>query len=270
MERYSIKMRASNQENGVNTHISGAEKIVVEEELEACCARLLTRALHHSKGKLEETVAGFKGREAALVFNTGFAANSGIIPAVCRAEDAIFSDELNHASIIDGCRQAKAKTYVYRHNDMEDLEKKIRESGCKSGLIVSDAVFSMDGDIVNLPGLVELADRYGLFSMIDEAHATGVIGETGRGALFFSPLSPATVASAIRAIEIMEAEPEHSRRLQENVGWFCGCLAENGVDARSQTAIIPILIGDEGAAVRVSELLMERGCFIPAIRQVCG
>lgn len=137
-----------------------------------------TTALHI---RLEEALARFKGREAALVFNSGFAANTGILPALCREGDVIYSDELNHASIIDGCRQSKARTVIYRHNDMEDLEKKILAHPGETGLIVSDGVFSMDGDIVDLPGLVRLADTYGLLSMIDEAHATGVIGRSGRG-----------------------------------------------------------------------------------------
>lgn len=131
--------------------------------------------------RLEKALARFKGREAAVVFNTGFAANTGIIPALCRKGDVIYSDELNHASIIDGCRQSGAETVIYRHNDMRDLEQKIRQYPERQGLIVSDGVFSMDGDVVDLPGLVELADTYGLLSMIDEAHATGVVGDTGRG-----------------------------------------------------------------------------------------
>lgn len=133
--------------------------------------------------QLEAALARFKGREAAIVFNTGFAANSGVIPALCAtADDVIFSDELNHASIIDGCRQSPAQTVVYRHNDMADLEKKILAANVRGhGLIVSDAVFSMDGDIVNLPGLVQLAEKYNLLAMLDEAHATGVIGQTGHG-----------------------------------------------------------------------------------------
>ncbi|MEH6944720.1 8-amino-7-oxononanoate synthase [Bacillus sp. JJ722] len=130
---------------------------------------------------LEKKLAEFKDTEAALVFNSGYMANVGTIAALCSNNDVIFSDELNHASIIDGCRLSKAKIVVYKHNDMRDLEEKILKHPCQSGLIVSDAVFSMDGDIVNLPELVNIADKYGLFSMIDEAHSTGVIGENGRG-----------------------------------------------------------------------------------------
>jgi len=132
--------------------------------------------------ELEAELADFKGTESALVFNTGFAANSGIIPALCPPGGVIFSDELNHASIIDGCRAAKSRTVIYRHNDMADLEQKIRTVNPRSGgIIVSDAVFSMDGDIAPLPKILRLAEEYGLFSMIDEAHSTGVLGQNGHG-----------------------------------------------------------------------------------------
>ncbi|WP_210607876.1 8-amino-7-oxononanoate synthase [Priestia flexa] len=137
-----------------------------------------TTSLHRL---LEEALAEFKETEEALVFNTGYMANIGVISSLFSEGDVIFSDELNHASIIDGCRLSKAKTVVYKHNDMKDLEEKILAHPCENGLIVSDAVFSMDGDIVNLPELMRLANQYGLFSMVDEAHSTGVLGERGRG-----------------------------------------------------------------------------------------
>ena len=131
--------------------------------------------------RLEEELARFKGREAALVFNTGYMANVGILSALVGRGDVIFSDQLNHASIIDGCRLSGAEVVVYRHNDMDDLEDKLKFHSGRRGLIVSDGVFSMDGDLVSLPRLVELAKRYGMCTMIDEAHATGVVGDTGRG-----------------------------------------------------------------------------------------
>lgn len=130
---------------------------------------------------LENKIAAFKHTEAALVFNSGYVANVAIISSLMDKSGIIFSDELNHASIIDGCRLSGAKIVIYKHNDMEDLEEKILENPCSRGLIVSDAVFSMDGDILNLPQFVEIADKYHLLSMVDEAHSTGVIGETGRG-----------------------------------------------------------------------------------------
>lgn len=143
----------------------------------------LTTGTSNIHVQLESELARFKDREAAIAFNTGFAANSGVIPALCSSpDDIIFSDELNHASIIDGCRQSPARTVVYRHNDMQDLAQKIKAAQFSGhGLIVSDAVFSMDGDIVNLPELLKVAERYNLLTMLDEAHATGVIGPTGHG-----------------------------------------------------------------------------------------
>ncbi len=131
--------------------------------------------------RLERKIADFKDCKEAIVFNTGYVANVAVISSMMDKEGVIFSDELNHASIIDGCRLSKAKCVIYRHNDMTDLEKKIRENPCENGLVVSDAVFSMDGDILNLPAFMDICQRYNLFSMVDEAHSTGVIGETGHG-----------------------------------------------------------------------------------------
>lgn len=267
--------------------------------------------------QLEEALAQFKGRQAAIAFNTGFAANSGTIPALCHSpEDVIFSDELNHASIIDGCRQSPARTIIYRHNDMADLAQKIKANPWRGhGLIVSDAVFSMDGDIVNLPELLRLAEEFGLLSMVDEAHATGVIGKTGHGVeehfglegrvdilmgtmskalgaeggyvcgsrrlidylrnktrsyIFSTSLGPAAMAAGLRALQLIEARPERVAQLQANVEWFCQCLRGQGlgqrVPAQAATAIIPIFIGDEAQAVRVSERLLAEGYFISAIR----
>lgn len=131
--------------------------------------------------KLEHALARFKGREAALLFNTGYAANVGIISALMDESSLIFSDEYNHASIIDGCRLSRGRIIVYRHNDMEDLADKLKANPAEKGLIVSDAVFSMDGDILKLLEMVALGREYGCLTMVDEAHATGVIGRTGHG-----------------------------------------------------------------------------------------
>jgi len=134
--------------------------------------------------ELEAEIAQFKGEEAAITFNTGYMANVGTISALCGKGDYIFSDELNHASIIDGIRLSKAKCFVYKHNDMADLERVILEAmadGEFRGMIVTDAVFSMDGDLANLPELLKIAKAHEVLLMIDEAHATGVLGKTGRG-----------------------------------------------------------------------------------------
>lgn len=131
---------------------------------------------------LERHLAKFKGTESAVLYATGYMANVGIISALCNKEDFIFSDALNHASIIDGCRLSRANVVVYAHNDMDDLKRKLAE--CKNArkkLIVSDAVFSMDGDILNLSDFLGAAKEFGAISMVDEAHSTGVCGKTGHG-----------------------------------------------------------------------------------------
>jgi glycine C-acetyltransferase/8-amino-7-oxononanoate synthase len=136
--------------------------------------------------RLEQRLAEFKGTERALLFGSGYMANTGTIAALAGdSEGVVFSDELNHASIIDGCRLAKAETFVYRHADTEHLAwglRKAKSEGRAASLIVTDTVFSMDGDIAPLPELVRLARDSGARLMVDEAHATGAIGPAGRGA----------------------------------------------------------------------------------------
>ena len=132
--------------------------------------------------ELEAKLADFKGTEAALVFNSGFQANTGILSTLAGEGDAIFSDELNHASIIDGCRLSRAKTIVYAHCDLECLEDGLRAATqYRRKLIVTESIFSMDGDEAPLAEIVELAERYGAAVMADEAHATGLFGATGAG-----------------------------------------------------------------------------------------
>lgn len=132
--------------------------------------------------ELEERIARFKGTEAALVFNTGYMANVAALTVLAGAEDVILSDELNHASIIDGCRLSRAKTVVYRHADVADLQVKLAASGqYRRRIIVTDGVFSMDGDIAPLPDIIRLAETYRAWVMVDDAHATGVLGGKGAG-----------------------------------------------------------------------------------------
>lgn len=132
--------------------------------------------------QLECEIADLKKTEAAIVFSSGYLANIGVISSVMKAGDIIFSDAWNHASIIDGCRLSTAKTIVYEHADMVDLEHKLRKShGDGKKFIVTDGVFSMDGDIAPLPEIVALAKKYNAYIMIDDAHATGVLGNDGRG-----------------------------------------------------------------------------------------
>jgi 8-amino-7-oxononanoate synthase len=135
-------------------------------------------ALH---ARLESELALFKGYERCVLFGSGFLANVGVIASLAGPEDVILSDELNHASIIDGCRQSRAETIVYRHGDMESLEQGLHQAGSRPAVIVTDAVFSMDGDLAPLTQIVELARRFRARVIVDEAHATGVVGPAGRG-----------------------------------------------------------------------------------------
>lgn len=131
--------------------------------------------------RLESRIAEFKGTDAALLFGSGYLANSGIIPALSQAGEVIFSDELNHASIVDGCRLSRAETFIYDHNDLEHLAWGLRQARGRASLIVTDTVFSMDGDVAPLDGIVELAKNHDVRVMVDEAHATGTTGPGGRG-----------------------------------------------------------------------------------------
>ena len=133
--------------------------------------------------ELEERIARFKHAEACVVFQSGFAANAGTVSAVLGPEDHIISDELNHASIIDGCRLSKAKIHVFPHKDAAAAGRILEGLASASGrnLLITDGVFSMDGDIGPLPALVEAAEKYGAIMMIDDAHASGVLGRNGRG-----------------------------------------------------------------------------------------
>jgi 8-amino-7-oxononanoate synthase len=149
-------------------------------------SRLLS-GTHHAHERLEKKIAHFKMTEAALVFNSGYAANTGIIPVIAGKDSLVLSDELNHASIIDGTRLSGADVMVYKHRDMECLEALLKRSSSsreiKRRIIVTDSVFSMDGDIAPLKDLMMISRKYNTLLMIDDAHGTGILGETGRGGL---------------------------------------------------------------------------------------
>jgi 8-amino-7-oxononanoate synthase len=134
--------------------------------------------LHH---QLEHRLAEFKGYGACVLFGSGFLANTGVIPALTDRGDVILSDALNHASIVDGCRQSRAETIIYDHCNLDSLDHALRRTDSRKALVVTDAVFSMDGDVARLEGIVELARRHRARVLVDEAHATGVVGPGGRG-----------------------------------------------------------------------------------------
>jgi 8-amino-7-oxononanoate synthase len=173
--------------------IKGAAAALKKYGLGSGASRLLSGTyLPHRV--LEERIAKFKKTQAALVFNTGYAANTGIIPAVAGDDAVIFSDELNHASIVDGARLSRAHVEVYRHRDIDHLEellkKTFKSAFIKKRLIITDTVFSMDGDIAPLNELVFLKNKYRSILMIDDAHGTGVLGKTGRGGLEHFGIEP--------------------------------------------------------------------------------
>jgi 8-amino-7-oxononanoate synthase len=133
--------------------------------------------------RLEEQIAAFKRAEACLLFGSGYLANAGVVSSLAREGDVVFSDELNHASIIDGCRLSKAETFVYDHCDTDHLEWGLRQAEGRGSLIVTDGVFSMDGDVAPLERIVELAQRYDARVMVDDAHGVGAVGPDGRGSV---------------------------------------------------------------------------------------
>ncbi|QWF76222.1 glycine C-acetyltransferase [Bacillus subtilis] len=262
--------------------------------------------------ELEKKLAGFKKTEAALVFQSGFTTNQGVLSSILSKEDIVISDELNHASIIDGIRLTKADKKVYQHVNMSDLERVLRKSmNYRMRLIVTDGVFSMDGNIAPLPDIVELAEKYDAFVMVDDAHASGVLGENGRGTvnhfgldgrvhiqvgtlskaigvlggyaagskvlidylrhkgrpfLFSTSHPPAVTAACMEAIDVLLEEPEHMERLWENTAYFKAMLVKMGLTlTKSETPILPILIGDEGVAKQFSDQLLSRGVFAQSI-----
>src|SRR3989344_9511829 len=277
--------------------------------------------------ELEKQIADFKGEESAITFLAGYMANVGVIPALMadaggdfldmfrkseEGNSAIFSDELNHASIIDGCRLAKAERIIYKHKDMNDLEDKIKKHKKKNNLIVTDGVFSMDGDTAPLPDILDLAKKYNAIVYLDDAHATGILGKNGRGLedyfgienkvdvtmgtftksfggvggfvvgskmlidylkiasdsfIFTAPIAPPVVCGLIKAIEIVEKEPWRREKLLRNAEYLRNKLNElNFNTGASNTQIIPIIIGDEKKAIKVSQFLLEKNIFIPVAR----
>lgn len=173
--------------------VTAAEAILHEYGVGSSGSRLTTGHTdwHH---KIEEKIASFKQTEAALLFSSGYLANVGVLSTLPEEGDVILSDQLNHASIIDGCRLSKAKTVVYNHVDMDDLEKKLNETvSYKRRFIVTDGVFSMDGTIAPLDQMISLAKRYHAYTIVDDAHATGVLGKNGRGTSEYFGVRPDVV-----------------------------------------------------------------------------
>ncbi len=275
-------------------------------------SRLLngTISLHNH---LEEALADFLQRESVLLFSTGFFANQGALASLTQDGDVILCDRENHASIIDGCQFAPAKLVPYRHNSAVSLRNRLKRQTPESGkLVVMDGVFSMSGDIADLPPQLEAAREFGARVYVDEAHSLGVLGPKGRGAvhhfglnddvdivmgtfskslgsmggfiagdaqmieylkhrvrcfIFTASLAPAVAGGVLKALEIMQAEPERMELLWRNTHKMHEGFTRIGFKiGSSQTPIVPILIGSEAKAFQFTQRLFEEGIFAtPAI-----
>ncbi len=263
---------------------------------------------------LERKLAAFKAKEAAIVFGSGYAANVGAITALVGEGDTIILDKLDHASIIDGARQSGATIRVYPHQNLKKLDAIVRQcDSSRRTLIITETVFSMDGDLAPLAEIVALKEKHGAWLMIDEAHATGLYAKNRRGLaeaagvedkiditlgtlskalgcaggfvvgsqtlidflrnrarslIYSTALPPAVCAAAAAAVDFVMSAEGHQRRdqLWRNVSELKNGLSALGIQNESRSPIIPIIIGDEAAAVETSRRLYERGIFVPAIR----
>ena len=264
--------------------------------------------------ELEDEIAQFMGSEASLYFNSGYSANQGLLTAVIQPGDVVFSDGLNHASIIDGLRLSGARKVIFPHLDLDALERELRkpEFAAAQKFIVSESIFSMDGDRASISDLVTLAERHGAEVIIDEAHATGVMGPRGRGLVaaeglahrvlatvhpcgkalggmggfvccseklkqylvnrartfIFSTALPPYMAAQMRAvIPVVAAADRERSHLAALATSLRQSLRDAGFDiGRSDSHIIPILLGENERALRFSKLLSDAGFGVPAIR----
>jgi glycine C-acetyltransferase len=274
-----------------------------------------TQALHI---QLEKRLAEFKGVEDALYVQSGFCANQAAIPTLVGqdratgAQDAIFSDRLNHASIIDGARLSGAKIIVYEHCDARDAERVIKDNlpNFRRGMLITDGVFSMDGDIAPLDELYEVAEKYGVMTMVDDAHGEGVLGggkgivhhfglqgkfdieigtlskafgvmggviagktvaidymrQKARPFLFSSAATPPDTAACLAAVDLLEESSDLVDKLWANTKYFKQRMAELGFNTgRSQTPIVPIMLGEAPLAKEFSRKLFENGVFAMAL-----
>ncbi|WDF69777.1 pyridoxal phosphate-dependent aminotransferase family protein [Sphingobacterium oryzagri] len=259
--------------------------------------------------ELEEKLASYVGKEAAILFSTGFQSNLGPLSCLTGRNDYILLDERNHASIIDGSRLSFSKVIKYAHNDMEDLRAKIARLPEESfKLIATDGIFSMEGDIVKLPEMVAIAEEFDAAILCDDAHSLGVIGERGAGTashfgltehvdlimgtfskslaslggfvaadadtieylkhrarslMFSASMTPASVASTLKALEIIQTEPEHIEKLWANTNYAKKLLLDNGFDLGStESPILPIFVRNNDKTYYVTKMLQDSGIFV--------
>ncbi len=279
----------------------------------AGAAHLLTgHSVYHQQ--LEEALAEFMGQERALLFSSGYQANMGIIDGLMQRGDVIFQDKLNHASLLDGGRLSAATQLRYQHVDMAALERRLKQADQTAHkLIVSDGVFSMDGDIAPLAELQTLANEYSAAVMIDDAHGLGVLGDKGRGIVehdqieladmpivmgtfgkafgtagafvvgdndfietliqqartyVYTTAQPAAIAAAtLASLKLVQQESWRREKLQALIKQFRAGAAELGVKLMpSQTAIQPVVVGDDNKAIRIGKILEQQGLLVGVIR----
>ncbi|MBN2851845.1 MAG: glycine C-acetyltransferase [Clostridia bacterium] len=262
--------------------------------------------------KLEEKVAEFLHTEASLTYTSCWNANTAVIPVLVGDGDCIISDELNHASIIDGCRLAnkKVQRFVYKHSDMSNLEQLLLDAKqFATKLVITDGVFSMEGDLAKLDEIVALCRKYDAVLLVDESHATGVMGKTGRGtiehfgllgqidiitgtfgkalggsgggfvaakkqvidlciqnsrpSLFSNSLPPVIAAMSLKAIEILDSQPELVNSLHLKTDYLRKKLNENGIfPLEGDSAIVPIIVGETSKAISMAKEIMKKNVYV--------
>lgn len=259
--------------------------------------------------ELEETIANFKHAEAAITYSSGYATNLTVVSTMMGRGDYVFSDKLNHASIVDGCLMSGAEFRRFRHNDMAHLEGLLKNAPASvTKMVIADSVFSMDGDIINLPKVAGLCKKYNAWLMIDEAHSVGVLGKTGTGIeehfdmydtidikmgtlsktipsvggyvagkkdlidylrhasrayIFSAALPPAQAAAANESFKVILDEPERIEKLNLNTKQFINGLKGMGFDTMlSETAIVPVLCGDDMTAFRMTAEAQHNDVFV--------
>ena len=303
-------MMGSNNYLGLTHHpkvIAAAEAALKKYGTGCTGSRFLNGTLDLHE-QLEDRLAHFLGKEAALVFSTGYQTNLGVVSSLVHKGDYLFLDKLNHASLVDSARLAYGTVCRYHHNDMWALEQQLAQAPADAGkLIVTDGVFSMDGDIVNLPDMVSLAENYNADILVDDAHAIGVLGEQGGGtaqhfgledrvslivatfskslasiggvvagaepvihylkhharALIYSAsMPPASVATVLAALDVIEEEPERREALWRNTRRMQDGLKSLGYDiGESETPVIPVLIGDLPEMLMLWKQMFDSGIF---------
>ncbi|NOR13904.1 MAG: aminotransferase class I/II-fold pyridoxal phosphate-dependent enzyme [Candidatus Aminicenantes bacterium] len=303
-------MVGSNNYLGLLDHpkvIEAAHQAVDKYGVATCGSRFLNGTLDIHV-ELEDRLAKFMNKEAVLAFSTGFQTNQGVISTLLSRGDAVITDKMVHASIVDACRLSYGEVHKFKHNDMEDLEKTLSSLDDSTGkLIVVDGVFSMEGDLTNLPEVVKLGKKYGTKIMVDDAHGIGVMGKNGRGtaehfgveeeidlimgtfsksfaalggfiagekkvisyvkhhsrALIFSAsITPASVATVLATLDIIESEPERRGKLWQITDKMRTGFQDMGYETGpTETPIIPVIIGNDELAFMLWKLLREDGIF---------